>query len=267
MRIKNTLLISFIVLSFSLIGLGCSASGSSAIYDNAEFLDAYFYDASTGDNTLKGLESVVKAEQADCTKEVLTDWYFNFVEKHSECREHVIVYSEDPEKGCLSMGGVVYKDVDLEQEDDGSYSLCGIEGSIYYRPDYETKILFTRQAVMDASELEDLKSKVEAVIPEEYKKSDTFWIEVEGEVGSLKLIIGLTDPFFADIDCREIAVYLAREVKDLDLGVGNFIVQFFSSMGTSEDLLAIEYLSIQDPETIDRPDVISYSGGTVDVQF
>lgn len=138
---------------------------TASIYENAEIVDLM-----NGYGTEKiGTISVTKAEQTACTDEALADWYFNYVQKHSDCNYHIIAYTDDPTKGVYAGNGFIQKDVALSEDADGSFSLGDDAGSTYYSVDEDSKTISVGDTMIDAATLEDIKTKVDAIIPDEYK--------------------------------------------------------------------------------------------------
>lgn len=98
------------------------------IYDNAEMIDV-----SNGSNTdVIGQCSVVHASSEEITNEVLDDWYFNYVKKHTDCNWHVIVYTDKEGYGVYSnAGGFVVRDVKINEK----YQVSSDEGDTYFEKD------------------------------------------------------------------------------------------------------------------------------------
>ena len=228
------------------------ASSEGTIYENAEILDLM-----TGDGSkVNGSMSLVKASQADCTEEALADWYFNYVEKHSECNYHIIVYSDNPEKGCYANGfGFIQKDISLIQEADGTYYTGDDAGVTYYEVNSDTKTITARGTMVDASVIEDVKTKVDSVIPKEYKDSKSYAIDIAGEEGNLDCNITIVSSSFENADCQKIAVDLATKVKELNLGIGYFNVVFQTDDYNVIAISAIDDLSNQEPTEISTRDL------------
>ena len=205
----------------------------TSIYQDAEIIDMM-----SGSGTQKiGTESVVRAKQSDCTEEALLDWYFNFVKKNDDCKCHVIVYSDIPNKGVYTGGmGFIQKDITLVPDEDGTYSMGDDAGSTYYTVDENANKLNVMASMADSSVVDGVKEQVDAAIPNEYKKGDLYTVDVAGEPGELECDLILINEEFADADCQSIAVDLARKVKDLDLGIGYFCISFQTN---DYDLVAI----------------------------
>lgn len=220
---------------------------SSHIYDNAEVVDLM-----NGFGTEKiGTITVTKANKSDCTDDALVDWYMNYVKNNSDSNYHIIVYNDNPQKGVYTMGsGFIQKDITLFAEDNGTYMLGDDAGSTYYTVDETAKKLSVQFAMADSSIVEDVKAKVDAVIPAEYKNSDLYIVDVAGEEGSLDCNLTLVNESFAGGDCQSVAVELASKVKELDLGIGYFCIAFQSDDYTLIAISNMDDLSNQDASEI-----------------
>lgn len=218
----------------------------SHIYDNAEILDMM-----NGTGTEKiGTVTVVKANQADCTEEALYDWYVNYVKKNADSNYHVIVYNDVENKGVYSNGfGFIQKDITITP-DNGTYMTGDDAGSTYYIVDETTKTLTVQASMADESIVEDIKAKVDAVIPAEYKNSDLYSVDVAGKEGSMDCNLTLVNEAFAGGDCQDIAVEIATKVKELDLGIGYFCIAFQSDDYTMTAISNIDDLSNQEATEI-----------------
>ena len=217
------------------------------IYDSAEVVDLM-----NGFGTEKiGTITVIKANQSDCTEDALLDWYINYVKKNADSNYHLIVYNDVANKGVYSNGfGFIQKDIEIIAEDNGSYMTGDDAGSTYYTVDETAKTLSVMASMADASIVEDIKSKVDAVIPAEYKNSDLYSVDVAGEEGSMDCNITLVNESFADGDCQEVAVELATKVKELDLGIGYFCISFQKDDYTLNAISNMDDLSTQEASEI-----------------
>lgn len=220
------------------------------------YADAEIVDLMNGLGTEKiGTISVSKATQADCTDDALSDWYFNYVKNNSGCNYHIIVYSDNPQKGVYTLGkGFIQKDTALTAEKDGTYSLGDDAGSTYYTVDETTKTLTAQTTMVDASVVDDVKAKVDAVIPEEYKNGKLYTVDIAGPEGALDCNLTLINDNFANEDCQSIAVDLASKVKELDLGIGYFCIAFQSDDYTLNALSSLDDLNSQDASEITTKD-------------
>ncbi len=223
----------------------------ASIYANAEIVDLM-----NGSGTEKiGTISVVRAEQSACTEEALADWFFNYVEQHSDCNFHIISYIDNPEKGVYAwgkgIGPFIQKDVALTEEEHGSFMLGDDAGSTVYSVDKDSKTISVKFKMLDASVVEEIKAKVEAVIPDEYKKSESYAVDISGVEGGLTdCNLTLVNASLADADYQSIAMELARKIKDLDLGIGYLNIAFQSDDFTLKALSSIDDLSTQDVSEI-----------------
>lgn len=145
-----------------------SADGDGHIYSAAEVVDSL-----SGGGQKIGEVSIVKIDSASVTDEALEDWYFNYVLKndYDYC---LIVYTDQQNIGVYAKHGWVEKDVPLEPEQDGAYTLAG-EGILYtvtddhLVPDEDASF-----AVADA-----VAEELEALFPEEYREDYTFGVQVD----------------------------------------------------------------------------------------
>ena len=222
------------------------ASSESHIYDNAEILDMM-----NGTGTEKiGTVTVVMANQADCTEDALYDWYVNYVKQHSDSNYHVIVYNDVENKGVYSNGlGFIQKDITITP-DNGTYMTGDDAGSTYYTVDETAKKLNTQFAMADESIVEDIKAKVDAVIPAEYKNSDLYSVDVVGEEGDMDCNLTFVNEAFAGGDCQDVAVEIATKVKELDLGIGYFCITFQSDDYTMTAISNMDSLKDQEASEI-----------------
>lgn len=221
-------------------------TATSHIYDNAEILDIM-----NGTGTEKiGTVTVVKTNQADCTEEALYDWYVNYVKQHSDSNYHVIVYNDVENKGVYSNGlGFIQKDITITP-DNGTYMTGDDAGSTYYTVDETSKKLNTQFAMADESIVEDIKAKVDAVIPAEYKDSKMYSVDVAGIEGSMDCNLTLVNESFADGDCQVVAEEIAAKVKELDLGIGYFCIAFQSDDYTLTAISNMDDLNNQESTEI-----------------
>lgn len=220
---------------------------SGTIYADAEIVDLM---SGSGNNKV-GTISVTKADQADCTEDAITDWYFNYVKNNSDCNYHIIVYSDNPAKGVYCLGkGFIQKDISLISEKNGTYSIGDDAGSTYYDVDEDNKTITARMTMADETVVDEIKSKVDAVIPDDYKNGDLYTVDVAGPEGSMDCNLTLINENFANSDCQSIAVDLASKIKELDLGIGYFCIAFQQDDYSLNALSSIDNLSEQDPTEI-----------------
>jgi hypothetical protein len=199
-----------------------------------------------------GTISVVKADQTDCSEEALLEWFFNYVKKNANCNYHIIVYNDVPDKGvyALSDGGFIQKDISLIAEKDGSYFLGDDAGSTIFTVDESTKTLKVEAVMADAATVENAKAKVDAVIPEKYKGSQAYSVDIAGEEGRLDCSLTLISDEFADADYQTIAADLGKQIKDLNLGIGYFNIAFQTDDYTVKAISSVDDLSTQDVSEI-----------------
>ncbi len=222
------------------------------IYDSAEIVDLM-----NGTGTSKiGTISVVKAKQSECTEEALADWFFNYVKKNSDCNYHIIVYTDVDGKGVYALGSGLFiqKDVNLTDNGDGTYSTGDDAGSTYYTVNEDTQTLSVQTVMVDDSVVDSVKNKVDAVIPEEYKKNEGYAVDIAGEEGNLDCNLTLVSEDFSKADCQKIAVELASKIKELDLGVGYFCISFQTDEYTIKALSSLDDLNTQDASEMKTKD-------------
>lgn len=214
------------------------------IYDNAEVVDLM-----NGYGTeVIGSITISKASKKDCTDDALADWYFNYVKNHLDSNYHLIVYTDEKNQGVYSSNGFIQKDIELEPDETGSsYSLGDDAGSTYYSIDETSKTISATTTMADKSTINDVKSKVDNVIPETYKNSDYYSVDIAGENGKLDCNLTLVSADLEDADYQALSNELAAKIKDLNLGIGYFNIAFQSDDFTVKALSSIDDLSSQEP--------------------
>lgn len=263
-KIKIAVTVVFWILVFIIGGVGGGSETSKGkddsnigtiaeikethIYDDAEIVDLM-----NGIGTSKiGTITVTYANQSECTEDALIDWFFNYVKANSDSNYHIIVYSDIPQKGVYTIGsGFIQKDITLTAENDGTYRTGDDAGSTYYIVDEAAKKLIAGSTMADSSIVEDIKAKVDAVIPDDYKKGDLYSVDVAGVEGSMECVMILINEEFASADYQSIAVELATKVKELGLGIGYFDISFQKGDYSINALSRIEDLNSQDPSEMD----------------
>lgn len=218
----------------------------SHLYDNAKVADLM-----NGFGTEKiGTITVTNANQADCTEDALLDWYVNYVQKNADSNYHVIIYNDVENKGVYSNGfGFIQKDI-IITPDNGSYMLGDDAGSTYYTVDETAKKLTVQASMADSSIVEDIKVRVDAVIPEEYKNSKMYSVDVAGEEGYMDCNLTLVNESFAGGECQAVAEEIATKVKELDLGIGYFCIAFQSDDYTITAISNMDSLKDHDASEI-----------------
>ena len=221
-------------------------SSETHIYDSAEVLDLM-----NGAGTAAvGTITVTHAKQSECTDEALSDWYANYVLKHSDSNYHIIVYDDVADKGVYSNGkGFIQKDTALNKEKDGTYYLGDDAGSTYYTVNADNS-LTVQASLADESVVNNIVSKVDAIIPEEYKAGKLYSVDVAGEEGNMDCNLTLICEDFASADCQKIAEDLAAQVKDLDLGIGYFCIAFQKDDYTLTAISSLDDLNTQEAKEI-----------------
>lgn len=223
-----------------------SVQESKHIYADAEIVDLM-----NGFGTEKiGTISVVKASQAECTDEALTDWYFNFVKDNADCNYHIIAYTDVAGKGAYANKGFIQKDISLIEESSGTYMLGDDAGSTYYTVNEDEKTITARMVMADEEVVNNAKTKIDKVVPEDYKSGKMYSIDVAGEEGSLDCNLTLISEAFGAADCQNVAVELASKIKELDLGIGYFCIAFQSDDYTMKALSSLDNLATQEPSEI-----------------
>ena len=222
------------------------AQGNKIIYADGEIVDLM-----NGYGTAKvGTISVTKASQADCTEEALADWYFNFVEKNTDCNYHLIIYTNVADKGVYANKGFVQKDVSLTKESNGNYMLEDDAGSTYYTVNEDERTITVRYVMADEQVVNNAKVKIDKVIPETYKNGKLYAVDVAGEARKLDCNLTLINADFGTVDCQNVAVEIASKIKELDLGIGYFCIAFQSDDYTLNALSSLDNLATQDASEI-----------------
>ena len=215
------------------------------------YADAKIVDLMNGFGTEKiGTISVVRAQQSACTEDALADWFFNYVQAHSDCNYHIIAYTDNPTKGVYTLGkDFIQKDVSLTEETDGSFSVGDSAGSTNYSVDIDNHTITMLWKMVDAETINRIRTEVEAVIPNDYKNSKCYAVDISGIEGELlDCNLTLVNNSFADADYQSIAIELAKSIKNLDLGIGYFNITFQSDDYTINAISSIDDLSTQNAD-------------------
>ncbi|MBE5838375.1 hypothetical protein [Butyrivibrio sp.] len=216
------------------------------IYDNAEIVDMM---SGSGKNKI-GTITVCHANKDDCSEEMLADWYTNFVKKNSDSKYHVIIYDDVDNKGVYSNGmGFVQKDIALTKGADGTYEVGDDAGSTMYTVN-DDGTLAVQITMADESVVEPIKQQVDSIIPNEYKNSDIYMIDVAGAEGELDCNITLVSDTFENADLQSLAVDLGTQVKALDLGIKYFSIVFQKDDYTLTAISSVDDLSTQEATEI-----------------
>lgn len=220
-------------------------SSESHIYDNTEIVDL-----KNGTKTsIIGKISVIQADQSACTDEVLTDWYFNYVLANSDCNYHLIVYNNSTKGVYSSVKGSIQKDIELTEESGGTYAVGDDAGSTYYIVDDDTKSIKPYMTMADETVIEDVKEKVEAIIPDDYKNSKMYIVDIAGPEGQLDCNITIVSETFIDADYQAIALDIATQMEGQNLGIGYLAIAFQSDEASIEALSSVD-LSTQEASEI-----------------
>lgn len=216
------------------------------LYDNAEIVDMM---SGSGNNKI-GTITVCHANKGECTEDALSDWYTNYVKKNSDSKFHVIIYDDVAGKGVYANGvGFIQKDITLNKESDGTYSTGDDAGSTYYTVN-DDGTLTAQMTMADESVIEPIKKQVDSIIPDEYKTSDMYMVDVAGVDGKLDCNLTLVSDMFESADLQKIAVDLGTQIKALDLGIKYFSIAFQKDDYTLIAISSIDDLSIQEPNEI-----------------
>jgi|GEM_PF-4891981 len=218
----------------------------SHIYDTAQIIDLM---SGIGSNKI-GTVSVSKAKQSDCTEGALLDWYLNYVMKNQDCNYHIIVYTDTSDKGIYCCNELIEKNVVLTPDDDGTYSLGDDSGATLYTVDEATKKLVKTATMADSNVINTTKSKIDDIVPTEYKNSKSYSVDISGEEGNLDCNLTLVSENFNDANYQKIATDLAQHVKNLDLGIGYFCISFQCDDYNLNALSSLDDLSAQEPSEI-----------------
>ena len=216
------------------------------IYDNADVVDLM---SGSGNNKI-GTMTLCHANKTDCTEEALSDWYTNYVMKHSDSNFHVIVYDDVADKGVYTGGtGFIQKDIAMTKETDGTYAIGDdAESTIYTVNDDGT--LTVQITMADESVIEPIKKQVDSIIPDEYKNSDMYMVDVAGMEGQMECNLTLVSDTFENADLQSIAVDLGTQVKELNLGIQYFSIAFQKDDYTLTAISNIDDLSAQEATEI-----------------
>lgn len=124
---KKWFIILIALFVLGLIGNAINPPKETHIYDDAKIKNEL-----SGSGEKIGKVSVIKAQSKDITDKVLTDWYFNHVEK-TDYNYYLIEYTDfNCKKGVWAINGLVEKDCDLSPSptNDGINMKSG-DGIIY----------------------------------------------------------------------------------------------------------------------------------------
>lgn len=141
---KMLLAILSTVMALSLVACGGSTSvdkSSSEEVNHTTQSVAHLYDRAVEKPVMNGVRtesigeySVTKADSSECTDEAIADWYYNYVAKH-DFNYCLIVYTDkDEEYGCYSIDGMVQKDIEIEMDEYGDYSMGSSPDMVTYIP-------------------------------------------------------------------------------------------------------------------------------------
>jgi hypothetical protein len=221
-------------------------ASATHIYDNAEVVDIM---SGSGKNKI-GTMTLCHGEKAECTEEVLSDWYMNYVKKNSDSKFHVIIYDDATDEGVYANGmGFIQKDITLTKEADGTYEVGDDAGSTYYTVN-DDGTMTVQITMADKSIVEPIRTQVDAIIPDEYKKSDMYMVDVAGADGKIDCNITLVSDSFTDTDLQSIAVDLGTKVKEMDLGIGYFCIAFQKDDYTLTAISSVDDLNTQEATEI-----------------
>lgn len=244
--------ISLLCMFLLFTSAGCSSEiKENHIYDKSKIVDQM-----NGLGTKKvGTITVVEARSSECSDEAIVDWYLNYVKKNLDSHCHFIVYTDEKNKGIYATESLIVKDVELLAENDGTYSLGDYAGSTYYVVDESSNTLVTQWTMADASVIDNVKTKIDELIPNEYKNSDLYYIDVGGMQGSLECDINLVYKNFEKADIQSIAVNLAKNIKDLELGIGYFCIWFQCN---DFDLVAVSSINDLNNQSASEMTTVNY---------
>jgi hypothetical protein len=102
----------------------------------------------------------------------------------------------------------------------------------------------------DEETVNSIKKQVDAIIPEEYKNSKSYMIDIAGSEGVFDCNITLVSEDFADADLQSIAVDLGTQIKELNLGIGYFCIAFQKDDYTLTAISNIDDLNTQEAKEI-----------------
>ena len=112
-----------------------TADPQEHIYDNAIIKDVM-----NGFRSEKiGEYSIIEIKSDQVTEEILTDWYFNYVEKN-DFNWCMMLYTDKENEGIYAITGIINKDVKFNIDEYGDYSLGDSTNGITYIPDSENTL-------------------------------------------------------------------------------------------------------------------------------
>ena len=120
------------------------------------------------------------------------------------------------------------------------------DGCTYYSVDEDSKTITVRTVMADEKVISEVKTRVDEVVPDEYKNGKNYSVDVARPEGSLDCNLTLISDLFDTADFQQIAEDLGGKIKELDLGIGYFNIAFQTDDYTIKALSAIDDLSLQD---------------------
>ena len=129
---------------------------------------------------------------------------------------------------------------------DGTYSTGNDAGSTYYTVNEDTQTISVQTVMVDDTVVDSAKKQVDAIIPDQYKNSDGYAIDIAGEDGNLDCYLTLISEDFATADCQKIAEDIASKIKELNLGIGYLCISFQTDKYNIKALSSIDNLNDQE---------------------
>lgn len=101
----------------------------------------------------------------------------------------------------------------------------------------------------DETVIAEVKEKIEVIIPDDYKNSKMYTVDIAGPEGEMDCNITIVSESFTDTDYQAIAVDLATQMKEQNLGIGYLVIAFQSDDTSIEALSSVD-LSTQEATKI-----------------
>lgn len=189
------------------------------IYNNASIEDLK---NGTGTETI-GQVSIIHANKADITDDVLNDWFSNHVSKN-DYNYCVIVYDDvTPTQGVYATKNQVQKDIELIP-DNNVYSVGSDSGSTFYSVGNDGKLTpyYTEPTEEEANQI---ISQIDGFISSDFK-GEGYSVEVGGDKNKLDANITLVKSSMDENTYKNATAYLAKKVKESGLPIGYLNVAY-----------------------------------------
>ena len=217
--------------------------------DLAIYPDYKVVDLMSGDGSRKiGTITVTSAEEATWNDDTIVEWFTNVVKENEASNYHIVVYSDNPSKGiyALSKGTSITKDENLMKESNGSYSIGNDNGASIYVFEEENKTLKLLYTMASEKVVNEVTRKIHSMIPNEYKKTSAYAVDIAGPEDALDCNITLVNEEFEEADYQSIAIDLANQLVDNNLGIGYLNIVFQTDIANIKAFSTVD-LSAQEP--------------------